>query len=231
VTFEAILAIAGIVASTATALIATARNIASSFAYRAQRRLLQSLRVREIVEAADLESLGRLITADLGSTSLPNYVRHAEVRASFRGAFNAAREFIGEAGEPGDDRAEDGRDAYDIDGTGETLGAEPLTERGRRALRDVAAGQSWNALARMRRDLEIALRSRLDQAGTDRRRMAAGQMLAVAAKEGVVPSEAVEPLRYAISVANKAVHGEDVPAGAAVESIVLIDRFLKDLGD
>lgn len=60
--------------------------------------------------------------------------------------------------------------------------------------------------------------------------MAAGQMLAAAAKEGAVPPEAVEPLRYAISVANKAVHCEDVPAGAAVESNVLIDRFLRDLG-
>lgn len=228
-TFEAILAAAGIAASASTVIVGLVRNLFAIRALRAQRQLLRSLRVRDVIEAADLHSLGRLISVDLGSTSMPNYVRHAEVRSSFRSAFNAARGFIGEAGDPTVDRTPDDRDIPFPESAEGVFAAEALTNGGRRALGDVAAGESWNALARMRRDLEMVLADRLNQVGTDRRRMAAGQMLAVAAKEGVVPPESVAPLRYAISVANKAVHGEDVSADSAVEAIVLIDRFLRDL--
>lgn len=106
---------------------------------------------------------------------------------------------------------------------------ESLTPVGEKALKDVAEGEPWNALARMRRQLELSLASRLDLQNVERR-MAVGRLLAVATKQGVVPVEIAQDLRYPISVANRAIHGEDVPPDVAVEAIVLIDRFIRVLG-
>jgi hypothetical protein len=170
---------------------------------------------------------------DLGGTSISNYVRRPDVRTSFRRAFNAARDFIGDSVEPESVQPPDRRDDAHYNSARNNDRNpwidESLTLVGEQALRDVAEGESWNALARMRRQLEISLASRLDIQNVTRR-MAVGQLLAVATKQGVVPVEIAQDLRYPISVANRAIHGEDVPPDVAVEAIVLIDRFIRALG-
>ena len=49
--------------------------------------------------------------------------------------------------------------------------------------------------------------------------MGAGQLLTAAAKLRAIPQDAVRPLRYAVSVANRAVHGEPVEVEQALEAL------------
>lgn len=225
--FEALLAVVGAVLSVVTLVPAAVRSITQAAAFREQTRTLKSLRVSDVVETTDLHALGSLVVRDLGGTSMPNYVRHEEVRTRFRTAFNTAREFIGEMPERESESLPESASAPAED---HQVG-ERLSKSGERALQDVAEGESWNALARMRRELEIALASRVDRSVTRTRRMAAGQMLAVAAKQGAIPPESASPLRYALSVANRAVHGEEISADSAVEAVLIIDRFIRSLED
>lgn len=227
---EIIVASTSIAVATLAALQGGIRSLAARISLRDQRKKLASLRVREVLARADLHSLGSMIVDDLGATSIPNYVRHREVRDSFRNAFNAARGFIGEPSEPASKVAEAavGPSAHDRPPFWRD---DPVTKAATVALRDVAEGETWNALARMRREFELELAARLDLDQGSRRPMAAGQLLAVAVKQGVVPADLASSIRYAISVANRAVHGEEVPPDAAVEAIYLIDTFIRSLGE
>ncbi|WP_019180275.1 hypothetical protein [Microbacterium yannicii] len=225
--FEALLAVVGTVLSVVTVVLAATRSITQAAAFREQARMLESLRVSDVVETTDLHALGSLVVRDLGGTSMSNYVRHEEVRTRFRTAFNAAREFIGEVPERDSENLTEPAQARVPNQA--VWGDERLSQSGEKALRDVAEGESWNALARMRRELEIVLASRLDPSVTATRRMAAGQMLAVATKQGAISPESASPLRYALSVANRAVHGEEISADSAVEAILIIDRFIRSL--
>lgn len=228
-TFEVLLGIASVAASVMAVIGGVIALLVGGAAARKQALVLKRIRVESVIAESNLNSLGQLFVRDLGGTSMPSYVRDPQQRMEFRHAFNAVRDFIGEQHPPSGVAAPEAMAPEPAETIDWMRDSEPQTLTAQRALREVADGESWNALARMRRTLEMAVAQRFEEAHGKQRRLAAGQLIAVAAKRGVIPRDAPDTLRYAISVANRAVHGEDVPPDVAVEAIVLIDRFLREL--
>jgi hypothetical protein len=96
-----------------------------------------------------------------------------------------------------------------------------LPEEFERVLTELRTGEIWNALARLRRYIEIALREiaeardiRLERPST------AGHLLNVLWRSEVIPQDAFSNLKYAITVCNKAVHGIDVDMSEAEEALL-----------
>ncbi len=59
--------------------------------------------------------------------------------------------------------------------------------------------------------------------------MGAGQLISAAGRLGAVPEGVMPPLRYAVSVANKAIHGEPVEVAEALEAVESADYGLSQV--
>jgi len=207
---------------------------ASAVESREQLRRLKRVRVQDQLSNPTLAQLGETLVGGLGKTPLPSYVRDPQMRDEFRRTFNAIRAYVGteavpidsartsqSPGEPQDTGSDSESVVRVLDGL--------HTADGTAAVHALAGGETWNALARMRRALEMALASRLSEAGIVLGRGGAGSMLSLATRIGLLPAGSQGPLRHALQVANSAIHGEEARPDAALEAILTIDRALHEL--
>ena len=87
-------------------------------------------------------------------------------------------------------------------------------------LAEAVEGEPWNALAKLRRHLEVQLREVAFRLGLKQRHLrSAGQIVHLLEGKLSVDPDALERLRYAISVSNRAIHGRDVSSAEAQEAI------------
>lgn len=101
-----------------------------------------------------------------------------------------------------------------------------------RALEELERGETLNALAQFRRALELAFRDIL--AREDRvppRTSGAGQLLKTMQRKGLVPSGSDHHMSYAIAVANRAIHGEEMNVEQGREAISGGIRALAEILD
>ncbi|MDN4596710.1 hypothetical protein [Leifsonia virtsii] len=230
--FELFIGLSSAVITAVTTVIAGLVFIGNRAESELQRATLERIHVDAVLGEATLKSVGDLIVRDLGSTSMPDYVRDTEIRVRFRHAFNAARGFLGEPLEEASDNDTNTEPPWQ---SSEPHWADTgFTADGLRALRDIGNGEAWNALARMRRILEQELFALLNSESIESvtsagrpTRGGAGQLVVVAERAGLVSENEARRLRHSIGTANRAIHGEDVPADEAVDAVVSIDRFIQ----
>ncbi|WP_424447594.1 hypothetical protein [Microbacterium arborescens] len=226
-TFEVLLAIA---ATTLGAFAALVTQLSSAVNLRAAKRQLdrlKGLRVDEVLRDPSVRSLGGLLVDDLGKTSLPSYVRDPVARTEFRRAFNAVREYVGTDAEILD-RDEPSNQQQGFEDSN-AVWSRPLTTAGQRAISELNSGETWNALALMRRAVETTLAERMPISEAGRPRVGAGRLAGLAAKQGIISAQVATELRYPISVANAAIHGEEVGPDAALEAISIMDRAINEI--
>ena len=81
--------------------------------------------------------------------------------------------------------------------------------------------ENWNALAKLRRDIEIFLNEIAKEKGLNLpNNISAGTLLKILTQKDIIPESAYNNLKYSISVANKAIHGLDVDIEEANEAIL-----------
>lgn len=200
--------------------IASAFSIATAILSRTlrwvlDRRRTSSLDTSRELQNPDLIRLGSTLVDDLGAVSISSYARHGKVRREFTKALDEIRDYL----------SLDSSENPPIEGAHEPeIGSDQPDSRLRTAFRQVQSGETWNALAIMRRELELDL---LGVLGEERMslRIGAGQLVNLAARRGLVSSDMQSQLRYAVHVANRAIHGEPVSSGEAEEALVIVDRF------
>ncbi|WP_435744726.1 hypothetical protein [Microbacterium sp. PMB16] len=229
--FEALLAVAASLAAVAALAVTITRSSLAAVAAKKQLDRLKQVRVNDVLAEPSVASLGGLLVDDLGQTTLPSYARDPEVRREFRRAFNAIRAFVGTNDSDADDRGPLlSEPEPEPESNAPTIGwIQPATASGRAAIRDLNAGETWNALARMRREVETTVAGLLPGGSDERPRVGAGRLIALASKQGVLPAHIAANLRYPISIANAAVHGEDVSPDNALEAIRIMDKVLNEI--
>lgn len=226
-TFEAVLAIAAAALGAIAAIGAQVSSAANSRAAKRQLEKLKKVRVDEVLREPSVQSLGGLLVDDLGKTSLPSYVRDPLARTEFRRAFNAVREYVGTDAEILDkDEPSDGQPGLPDTNA---AWARPLTTVGQKAIGELNSGETWNALALMRRAVETTLAERMPTSEAGPPRVGAGRLAGLAAKQGIISPQVAAELRYPISVANAAIHGEEVSPDAALEAIFIMDRAINEI--
>jgi hypothetical protein len=91
-------------------------------------------------------------------------------------------------------------------------------------------GEPWNALARLRRLIEIKFRQFAEEIDFPQKRLrSAGYMLRIFEKELELNKNLVAMLSYAISVCNKAIHGTDILSEEAEEAIFVAAKALPEI--
>ncbi|WP_199422864.1 hypothetical protein [Actinotalea solisilvae] len=188
-----------------------------------QMRALSRVRTADVLAASEIDRLGQLLFVDLGATSLADYTKNKGVRDSVQAAFDEVARFLGErsdesVGPVGPPSSESGGGAGP---RGDAMPGRDLAW----ALGD--RGDSWEALARARRALEMRLRALLTPEDRDRgARLGAGALLRLLNRRGAIDEGIADQLRYAVSVMNRGIHGDDVSQEETLEALWIVDRFL-----
>jgi hypothetical protein len=163
------------------------------------------------LESDDLETLGKYLLGDIGSVRVTDIIRDAQVQRRTAKAMSRVQAFLASApSDPGTAHPDADAGAVNLE--------EPRAPRQlEKAVNEVLAGEVWNGLAYMRRYIEVLLKHSHPE--LRKARLGAGQLITSAARRDLIPPEAVAPLRYAVGIANRAVHGEPVEVGIALEAI------------
>jgi hypothetical protein len=112
----------------------------------------------------------------------------------------------------------------------------PPTERSKRVdelVHQVRSTETWNALAHMRRDLELRIKNALAADGVTIPKMSSvSRLLPIAVETGLLTTQDASRLHFASTIASRAIHGEDVMPGVAEDAIVnayyVLDRLTQE---
>jgi hypothetical protein len=177
-------------------------------------RQVRETRAADAISALDLASLGTYLYETLGSVPLASYASDTQTRRDVARALDDIENFVTEdqplAVDQRDERA-----------------AMSSLDAARQAL---AQRDTWQALAQLRRSIEIDLRAFADRHSVVvPPRAGAGRLLAELESSDLLPAEVTGPLRYAVDIANSAIHGEDVSPHVADEAIFTATRALSQI--
>lgn len=205
-------ALSGVVAGAASSLTAAR----ASKRHREDVQRLDAEAQDRALNSSDIATLGKYLVDDIGAVRVSDVVSDEQVRNRAWQAFSRVAQFVGEPTDGGGD------------GTAAVHPSEKIASTDLLAARDqILRGEVWNGLALMRRQVEILLRQ--SDPSLQSARMGAGQLISAAERVGSLPRGVVPQLRYAVGVANKAIHGEPVDVGVALEALQSADYALQHI--
>ena len=184
----------------------------ASLAARDKLRASRDAAFNAAMSSNDLQTIGSYLFATLGQFTIAEYSARSVIRDRVDQMMSKLRTFVGTT----DDVNAHLKDLFDV--TVPAVAAIPVELEDARHQLDV--GAQWNALATLRRDIEILLRNIARGCGIDvSNRMSAGQLAMALRRHGAISINTEALLRSAIAVANRAVHGLDVSAEEAERAI------------
>lgn len=167
-------------------------------------------RPEEIVRAASLDRLGAYVYDEIGSLPLARYASDERARQVVARAVETMDDFVMGEG-----------------ATAEGATTAPTPERDlEAATAAISQGRVWDGLARLRRAIEVHLRSLARERDIPAERAGAGRLLADLVRLEAIPPEVVDFLGPAIRVANSGIHGYPVSRGEAEEALANAQRGL-----
>ena len=221
--FSRIVAVTSIFAAVLSLLAVILSAAWASQAVKAKLEAAEETRFQQIVESNRLEVLGKYLDDTIGKFTVNEYANNSTVAVRVDRLLARVREYVG---------------SYDDVSAEEPLEEVPETAPDDRELppefapiiEELRTGETWNALARLRRHIETSLREIAIQSGiSEQHTKSAGHMTRLLMQRDVLSPSLAKMLRYAIDVSNRAVHGIDVSIDQAEEAIEIAARVLKDI--
>ena len=205
------------VVSVAGAVVSIASAIGRAVgAYITQRRKLKEateMQFRRVLSSDDLSEIGSYLDDVIGEFEIAEYVGNPTVSQRVDAYIEKLTEFV-----QADFKPVEEEEAPERAPLGEAL--PPVGDELSRVLEELREGDAWNALARLRRHMEIRLR----QVASRHDIMAGQQTSAGRLVESLYRAQVLdEPTRwrflYAISICNRAIHGLDISMDDAEKAI------------
>jgi hypothetical protein len=210
--------------------------------YRAAKLKLRAAEESSFVAALasdDLDKLGQYLDEKIGAFDISEYVSNTMVADRVDRYIGRILSFVGTDEDVSEDEkveppTHEPDDTYSsivvVDDAVDTV--EPVEQPFHSFLVEAEVGESWNALARLRRHVEIELRAIAANLGFKERHLhSAGQIIQILSKKTGVNMDALGRLRYAVSVCNRAIHGREVSDAEAAEAVSNALVGLKELRD
>lgn len=216
-----VVSLVGGLGSLAPTLVSAVRVV---LAERAKLRAAEEKRFRRALGSDDIAVVGRYLEDTIGAFNLREYASNAKVAERVNAYLERLGDFLKTDAEIEQQMREAGQPT-----TAPSSMAPPKELDAVRA--ELRSGGIWNALARLRRHIEIVLRGiALANGAVDKEATSsAGQLLRLLSRHQVVPSSAFSNLRYAVAVCNKAIHGFEVSADEAEAALAYAVVGLRDL--
>ncbi len=185
-------------------------------AWLAERRKLKDAtvtRFQRVLSSDNLSEIGSYLDDVIGQFEIREYVYSPKVSGRVDAYIEKLSEFL-----QTDAEVDAESKVAELPPPGETQ--VPAGDELKRIEQELREGEVWNALARLRRHIEIRLRevaSRLEVRADQR--TSAGRLVESLARAKVIDDVTRQRLRYAIDVCNTAVHGREVPLDAAETAV------------
>lgn len=205
------------VVATALSLYRSARNQQSKLEKAREREL------EEILASSDLDIVGGYLDDVIGRFNVYEYVTADGVATSVDRYLGKLRSFVSTD-------AHIARAAQPVGEAPEVVEPSGLSEELERSLLDVRTGEVWNGLARLRRHIEMRLRSFAAEVDVSvKATSSAGQLVRALWHAKVISGDAYDNLGYVVALCNEAVHGGEVGRAIAEEAVVLAAAALTRL--
>lgn len=162
----------------------------------------------EALDSFDLKKVGKYLFDTVGSVRIDDYVRDRKLRDRTEKAIKRLTEFVGTEPEEAQEPPPPSR---------QVLEEAPSSDEVELARRSIENGDVWGGLARLRRFMEIRFNELFPK--IDSERMSLSGFIELAHRRGMLNDEEHTALRFALNVANRAVHGEDVSVATALYAL------------
>jgi hypothetical protein len=208
---------------TITAVLSFAFAISDYRERRSKLQRAQERRFRKAIESDDLTVIGNYLYKVIGSFNVHEYVTNKDISNRVDKYVDRLREFLGTEEEIKSQRADIKERPIP-----ERLIA-PSVELG--SISDkLASGDTWSALAQLRRHIEITLRevARANDVSV-KITAGAGYLLKLLFDRRIISGQTFSDLKYAIAVSNRAIHGLDVEIDEAKRAVILAFNCINEL--
>ena len=202
-----------LVAGASSALLTLGSSVRSRLLKRAKLAKTRNRQLDSVLATADLAEIGSYLDDVLGKFTVYEYVSDSSVRETLDRYLRTLRSFVG----TDDAIARITLVAADVP---EVQQVPELTAEMQKIREDLLSWhEPWNALARLRGQIEGALR----RIGRDRTApfnhySTAAYMIQELERTATISPASSSALNYSISVCNRAIHGQDVPPADALRA-------------
>ncbi len=191
-----------------------------------QTKLLRELKKKElerILNSSDLIALGNYLDNDIGELSISDYVDNKKLTKKVDSLISRLTQFVGteeeiELEEKEQEQFQKEHIQHDLIRKFPHTGK--VGEEFDKIIKELYLGEPWNALARLRRYIEILLKNIGREHGLPVEKVySVSKLIKMLWKKNLIESEVANNLMYPIHVSNKAVHGQELKQDEAEEAI------------
>lgn len=181
----------------------------------------QEINFEAVLDSDDINVLGTYLDETLGRFNIHEYTESIKVGERVDKYLDKIQSFVGTTEnipkEVGPKEVESAEEPV-----------EGFSEEFQMILDELKTGEPWNALARLRRHIEMRLRDIASRQGYKARHLkSAGQILRLLYDRKYVDPDSYELLMYSISVCNRAIHGMDISEDEAEQAVFLGSKALQ----
>lgn len=175
----------------------------------------------EIIKSDDINRLGSYLDDVIGKFTIYEYSSDSSISQRIDKYLEKITDFVG----TNEEISKEEEPEFETP----ILDTFPVSEEYEKIIIELREGEAWNALARLRRLIEMKLKTiAIDHHIDIEKIKSAGQILYILHKKQIVDAKIYQDLRYAIFVSNKAIHGEDIKSNVAEEAIYVAARALNN---
>jgi len=204
---------------TLTSLWFNIRNITSKL------KKADEVRFQKVLDSDDINTLGKYLDGTLGNFNIYEYTSNSLISERVDKYIERIKQFVGTVD---DMKAQEAKPEPEVEVS--FVSDRELPDDFKPILNELRTGEPWNALARLRRLIEIKFRQFAEEIDFPQKRLrSAGYMLRIFEKDLELNKNLVGMLSYAISVCNKAIHGTDILSDEAEEAIFVAAKALPEI--
>ncbi len=177
---------------------------------------------KQALASADIKQLGNYLDNNIGNVTIKEFSTNPKIQKKVNHYIQNIISFIG--------TAEDIKKTEVKSHETEIIYNPEIPKEFHPILKELRFGQPWNALAQLRRHIEISLRAIVNEYNIDLKEfMPITQTLSTLGSMNLISTSSIRDLKYAVSICNKAVHGIETSLPEAEEAIQMAIRAFEEI--
>lgn len=198
----------------------------NKYQQRLKLEMLKEKNFETILETSNIKDLGTYLDKEIGQLTISDYVENKDINKRIDTLINKLTLFVGTEEQINKETEENKESEKLTKENSQTLKDFPykgkLGEEFDKIINELNYGEPWNALARLRRHIEIELRNLAKKNNLSIDKIYNMTHLILLLKQtGIIDIDISRNLEYPIHVSNRAVHGQNLNKGEAQEAIFL----------
>jgi hypothetical protein len=185
-----------------------------------------------IIESSNIKTLGSYLDNEIGLLTISDFVDNSSINKKVDHFINRLIRFVGTEDQINKEQFE--KDNIKVQDLDLEYQIKDFPYRGKlgeefdKIIKELYFGEEWNALARLRRYIEITLKkvAELNKISTDKV-ISVTQLIEMLKQTGIIDIDTARSLKYPIHISNRAVHGFILNKGEAEEAISHAARALE----